>query len=134
MSERQPAEADWRRMAKLMGWGEVCADPECRGCGKPIVWRRGSGDLELYTEHGKDLFDPLHDERDLAWLVQAMQKQGASFTRRQHPYEGSRTDITIPGHDDYVAQVDGRTDLYATFWAIVEALEEKEKRDADTDG
>lgn len=81
------------------------------------------------TSDGKR-FGPLHDERDLARLVDAMQGDGY-HVRREHFTDCSHSCFVDRGDKRHIGSASSRrTDLEATYRACVEALVEKEKRDA----
>lgn len=136
MSERQPAKHELELVAKVMGLTkEVKGHPRVKG-----EWSYWADHLMVHLGRVCDgsKFDPRRDERDLARLVEAMRAAGlylllhcdasgwhAEFWR----YENEGDELPIETY-----KKDGDTQRCATFWAIVEALEEKEKRDADTDG
>lgn len=116
MSERQPTDAEWRLVAEVTGL---------------TVNRLGAVLLG-----GGTVFDPHHDHNDLARLIEALVKK-FYLIKRSHSGIGTHTRILLPGNDRiWIDKTFGMSDPGATFWACVEALKEKEKRDArtDTDG
>lgn len=134
MTERQPDKVQMGLVAAKMGWTLVeqlhpvrIPVGTCKICStKPCA-------LIAFPATGETLFDPLHDHNDLARFVEAMVKAGYVVVRTR-TNKNPRTEVFEECKDcsmmlDRIALRNG-TDLAATFWACIEALE-KEKQDAD---
>ena len=116
---RQLTEPEWKLIAGVMGWKAGIAYPDslirCNSC---------------------ERFRPLRDHADLARLVEAMLENGYDIDRYHH-HDVKPQYLTTVKHEKYLigSGHEAPTDLEATCFACVEALKEKEKRDAtDTDG
>lgn len=125
MSDRQPTEHELKLklIAKVMGWKFLDSLPE--GLAPPglCVYLPADEDLLVTTEDDYYIFDPLHDERDLARLVEAMQAAGYRIARIY--LETGEVVVEIREASDPLNMIGGPHkghDLAATFWAIVEAL------------
>lgn len=122
MSDRQPTKHELALVAEVFDGDVVVLLCE-------LLWR------------GQGRFDPLHDHNDLARLVEAMRKAGWDVSmegnsqwkagteeEKYGPYECLVDQPAVPGDENRILRYGPF--LAATFWAIVEALVEQEKRDA----
>ncbi len=133
---RQLTEHELERIAGVMGWELL---PEVYPDQDPVnaCALSQDGDALLIRGGNRD-FNPLHDHADLARLVEAMQADGWTISRKAYPAGSVRPHVSdwtkVSGHGCFKC-VDAPTDIEATCFAIVDALKEKEKRDAtDTNG
>lgn len=137
--QRQPTEAQWRLVAKVvtahrlddarkdwLAWqATACAD------GRWVLFYTtalGHGEGSASTREYTAQFRALHDYNDLARLVEAMIQRGWHITRTASR-KGHSTNA-ISERRGVSKFYHAGTQIEATFWACVEALEAEEKQNA----
>lgn len=137
----QPTAAQWRLVAGVMGHPNAPILTYI-GCDEHRALDQSRFDATTSIWIDDKAFNPLYDHNDLALLVEAMQAADyfimcniyPNFMSTSTPYS-CIVDILIREREPYIkkqlAYVWRQTFIETTFWACIEALEAKGKRDAD---